>query len=616
MGKRIWTAAGLALAAAMLPGGGPLSAQGETAKNPLREAYFGDLHLHTGMSFDAALASGIQLGPEASYRYAMGEEVEILGRKVRRRAPLDFLSVTDHAEYLGMVMLARDPGGPLADTAWPGEIAKGLGRDSRAGQIMGGGFYGNPEMIPELWRYDLRRSVWSRVVAAAERYNRPGRFTSFVGFEWSHTPGNAHYHRVAIFKGPRYPQLPYSALDSRDVTDLWRYAEAHRKEGIDSLMIPHNSNLSDGFAFNWVDSAGRPLTREFAELAGRNEPLAEITQVKGTSETHPDLSPTDEFAGFELMNHYYYAQPSRLYRPVQGSYVRQALQRGLMLRQKLGVNPWRFGFVGASDFHLAVSGTEEFNYSGALGADDLDQPEALLHPESVQSGGVLNGPLQQISASGITGVWAEANTREDLFAAMRRRETFATSGVRMKLRMFGGWDYRAGLTGRADWLRTAYDRGVPMGGQLAQERGKARAPRFLFDAVKDPDSGNLDRIQLVKLWLEDGEPREKIFEVRWAGERALDAEGRLAPIGNTVDPRTATYSNTIGAVRLTGEWSDPEFDPAVPAIYYARVLEIPTPRWTTYLAARNGLPLAKDVPAAIQERGWTSPIYYLPKGWE
>jgi hypothetical protein len=613
------TIAILALAGTALAATGTLTAQGagDVESNPLRNAYFGDLHLHTGMSFDAAVASGVQLGPEASYRYAKGEEVDVLGRKVRRKAPLDFLAVTDHAEYLGMVLLAQDPDGPLASRGWVEKMSGtgmgGGGPGSQRGAVMGSGFYGNPKSVDDLRDYSLMRGVWNRVIDAAEDAYQPGKFTSFVGFEWSQTPGSAHYHRVAVFRGPTYPKLPFSAVDSRDVTDLWRYAEAHRKEGIDSLMIPHNSNLSDGMAFAFTDTAARPLDKAFVELSARNEPLVEITQVKGTSETHPDLSPTDEFANFELMNHYYYNNPTKLYRPVNGSYVRQALQRGLQLRKKFGIHPWRFGFVGASDFHLAVTGNEEFNYSGALGADNLEEPEALLHPTNVQSGGVLNAPLAQISASGLTGVWAEKNTRESLFDAMRRREVFATSGVRMKVRMFGGWDYANGMTRRDGWLRSAYDKGVPMGGNLSLERGGAKAPHFLFDAIKDPDSGNLDRIQVVKLWLEDGKPMEQVFEVTWSGDRKLDRNGKLPAVGNTVDLNTATYTNTIGAVRLTGEWSDPDFDPAVPAVYYARVLEIPTPRWTTYLAVQNGLPLSEVVPATLQERAWTSPIYYLPE---
>ncbi|HSG34585.1 MAG TPA: DUF3604 domain-containing protein, partial [Sphingomonadaceae bacterium] len=489
-GRRL-TVIGLVVGAGVLAASAALDAQvSNFVPHPQRHAFFGDLHLHTGMSFDAAVASGVQLGPEAAYRFAMGEEVEVLGRKYKRKARLDFLAVTDHAEYLGMVNLARDPEGPLGDTHWPADLATppdgGFG--GAGGQILGSGFSGRTGPFPELRRYDLRRSVWNRVIDAAENYYRPGQFTTFVGFEWSHTPGNAHFHRVTVFPGPTYPDLPFSALDSRDVRDLWRYAESNRANGVDSLMIPHNSNLSDGLAFSYQDSAARWMDREYAEMSARNEPLAEITQTKGTSETHPELSPTDEFADFELMNHYFYNDPTRLYRPIGGSYVREALQRGLILQQKLGVNPFRYGFVGASDYHLAVSGTEEFNRTMALGADDISKPEALLHPDMSGGGGVLNGPTVKISASGITGVWAERNTREAIFAAMKRREVFATSGPRMQVRMFGGWNFARGVTGRDNWADLAYRWGVPMGGNLPSDRQGRAAPTFLFDALKDPDS--------------------------------------------------------------------------------------------------------------------------------
>jgi hypothetical protein len=617
MRRRIGTAIALALAAVALPimAAKPAADSG-IPSNPQRNAYFGDLHLHTGLSFDAAVASGVQLGPEAAYRFAMGEPVEVLGRKVQRKARLDFLAVTDHAEYLGMVQMARDPEGPFKGTHWPEDLKQGpLGSfGGKGGQILGAGFSGRGEQFPDLQQYDLKRAVWNRVIDAAEEFYRPGSFTTFVAFEWSFTPGNAHFHRNVIFPGPSYPDVPFSALDSRDVRDLWKYAEANRRQGIDSLLIPHNPNLSDGLAFSYTDSAGRWMDRAYAEMSSRNEPLVEITQIKGTSETHPELSPNDEFADFELMNHYLYSDPKKLFRPIHGSYVREGLQRGLLIEQKLGVNPFRYGFVGASDYHLAVSGTEEFNRTMALGADDISKPDALLHPPKDAGGGVLNGPLVKVSASGITGVWAERNTRESIFAALKRREVFATSGPRMKVRMFGGWSYPDNLMARDDWVATAYRWGAPMGGQLPADMQGKKAPRFLLDALKDPDSGNLDRIQMIKLWLDkDGNGQERIYDVAWSGERKPGADGKVPAVGNTVDLKTATYTNTIGAVHLATEWTDPDFDPAIPAIYYARVIEIPTPRWSTYLAVQNHLELSPEVPPTLQERAWTSPIYYMPR---
>ncbi len=569
--------------------------------NPLREAYFGDLHLHTSYSLDAA-ASGTNTVPEDAYRYAQGEPINYLGKTIRRRVPLDFLAVTDHAEYLGRARDAIQGKEPFAGTQWPAllnvrsaaEAAKAMnalaGPALREGRRILG--FTDPEPI---------RSNWQDEVAAAQRNYKPGKFTTFVAFEWSATPDGAHLHRNVFFRGPNYPDTPFSTVDSMHQEDLWTYAERWRQQGVDSLLIPHNSNLSQGRAFQLTDSYGQPITREWAERRVRNEPLVEITQNKGTSETRPELSPDDPFAGFELL--------AAEGKDVAGGYVRSGLQRGLLVEQELGVNPMQLGLVGSSDFHSGASASEEDNFGGGLGYGDAqDNPAALL----TQVSPILRAPLTLLSAAGLTGVWAESNTREAIFDALRRREVFATSGPRIKVRMFAGWDLPASLLRRRDWVAQAYRRGQPMGGSLiAGPRG--RAPQFLLHAVKDPRSGNLDRIQIVKLWVENGKAREKLFDVAWSGNRRRDPRtGMVGPVGNTVDVAKASYANSIGTAELVAGWTDPDFKPSQRALYYARVIEIPTPRWPAYLAARNGLSLPAGDQAWLQERAWTSPVWYRP----
>ena len=566
--------------------------------NPLRNAYFGDLHLHTGYSFDAA-ASRTNTTPEDSYRFALGQTVNYRGQMVRRNTPLDFLAVTDHAEYLGVYPRSPPPIRFLPTIYWDQLLS--FGRKTRRQRLLGrftsSAFGGRTPPAREYLDEHRVRENWRREIDAAQAYYRPGKFTTFAAFEWSPFYAGAHLHRNVIFRGPSFPERTFSSLDSRKPEDLWAYAEANRRRGIDSILIPHSSNLSDGLMFANRDSWGVPITRAYAETRIRNERLVEITQNKGTSETRPELSPTDEFANFER-----YTSAQTPIAP--GSLVRKAYGRGLEIQSRVGVNPFGFGLVGASDFHSGVSASEESNYPGALGANDSQQFPAW----------VLKSEVVTLSAGGLTGVWAERNTREALFDALKRKEVFATTGVRVRVRMFAGFSYAPGLVRRADWLKQAYALGVPMGGDLPSRlRGQRSPPRFLLQAVKDPDSGNLDRIQVVKVWYSGGAIHEHVFDAVWSGGRKPDSRtGALPPVGNTVDVRTATYTNSIGATVLEGEWSDPQFDPSAPAIYYARVLEIPTPRWSTYLAVRSRLPLTTLAPPTLQERAWTSPVFYTP----
>lgn len=575
------------------------------AQPPERDAFFGDLHLHTGLSFDAA-ASGTDTTPDDAYRYGRGEAVEYMGRRVQRRVPLDFLAVTDHAEYLNIAPLAADPNGPFAGTRWSAAIAEVADNTLGFMQIFSGSaFRGTEDPIPEFTTDALIRSNWQIEIDAAERHYEPGTFTTFVAYEWSPMPGGAHLHRNVIFEGPEYPKRPFSALDSQRPEDLWTYVETLRDRGIDSVLIPHNPNLSQGLMFSILDSNGEPMTREYAERRLLNERAVEIAQNKGTSETRPAFSPEDAFADFELMS-----LPAEQGADPAGGYARKALGRGLAIEARLGINPFRLGLVGSTDFHSGVSSTEEDNFPGGLGrSDDMTDPDRVLNTINPVAG----APATIFSAGALTGIWAERNTRESLFAALKRREVFATSGTRMRVRLFAGFDFDDDLLERPDWADEAYRRGVPMGAALLPGFDRSSLLKLVVQGVRDPAGANLDRVQIVKIWLEAGAARETVVDIVWAGRRTRDpATGSVPPIADTVDLETATFDNATGAPELAAVWTDADFDPAVPAIYYARVLEIPTPRWSTYLAVRNGLPISKDVPATIQERAWSSPIFYTP----
>lgn len=585
-----------------LVGGIPLvSGQSDTDGSGERSAFFGELHIHTSLSFDAR-NGGTDTMPEDAYRFAMGEEYEVSGTSLRLKTPLDFLAVTDHSEYMGMVRMAEDPNGPFADTQWPAVLG------SRTPEALAerrrftlSGFYGWDAPMTEFLDPTLKRDAWQTVIDAAEKFNRPGEFTTFVAYEWSLMPDRAHYHRNVIFLGPDYPETPFSSLDSPQPEDLWRFIEDQRNKGMDAILIPHNANLSNGGMFPVSDSYGNIIDAEYAELRARNEVLVEVTQNKGTSETHPALSPEDEFAGFEIMEH----NIDGVIGSREGSYARNALRRGLEIENRSGVNPYAFGMIGSSDLHGGLSGTDEDNYFGTLGMSAEQARNQLTNFSAL-----MGAPVTVVSAGGIAGVWAEENTRESIFAAFKRRETFATSGPRIRVRFFGG-EFPAGITAENDWVERAYAEGVSMGSNITLNNSDGQI-RFLLQAVADPEGANLDRIQIVKVWFANGESHEKVFDVTWSGNREPGADGKVPAVGNTVNPETASYTNTIGALVLTAEWIDPEFEADQSAVYYARVLEIPTPRWSTYLAARNQLPLSENAPASIQERAWSSPIFYKP----
>jgi hypothetical protein len=578
-------------------------AEARPAPNPLKNAYFGDLHLHSGYSMDA-FAFGTRTTPEDSYKYAMGQTVEYMGKPQKRIAPLDFLAVTDHAEYLGVVRDTIDPNGPFAKSPWYATMTSTDPAVSATAfrKLIGSTVVNKP--LPEFNDPKLVRSAWEKYAAISDQYYKPGKFTTFVGFEWTSAPQFQNLHRCVIF-ADKGPAIPYTAFESVDPEDLWRYLEAQRKLGLDVIAVPHNGNASNGLMFSTKNMSGKPITRDYAERRMANEPLAEIIQAKGQTDTSPALSPTDEFANFEMW--YYLIGSDKKANSATGSYLRQAYGVGQEQQAKLGVNPFKFGIEAGTDFHSGITSTEPSNYPGSHGNQDSDPKTVVTATTSV--GGE---PPTALSSGGLTGVWAEENTRESIFAAFKRKETFGTSGTRIKARMFAGWSYPKDMTTQADWVKAAYSGGVPQGGDLVPQAG-ATAPTFVVHAIKDPDSGNLDRIQIIKISTKNGKSKESVYDVVWSGDRKPDPKtGRVPAVGNTVDIKAATYTNSIGSTELIGEWTDPSFDPQAHATYFARVLEIPTPRWSTYWAAKLNVPPNPNVAETVQQRAWTSPVWYTP----
>ncbi len=589
---------------------------GQTADfNENRNAYFGDLHIHTSWSFDAFIFN-VRTSPDDAYRFGKGEAIPHTGGKpIQMGRPLDFMAVTDHAEYMGIMMQMQDEENPLAQL----EIAKMINNPDRAISLKAFGKIGlslaTSWPYEELLQQDIIQTTWQRAVAAADRHYEPGKFTTFPAYEWTSAPAEVlmtnqyaqNLHRNVVFKGGKVSGIPFSAFNSQDPEGLWAWMDKERAKGIEVMAIPHNANMSNGLMYNVETRSGKALTTAYAQSRSRNEPINEVVQIKGQSMTHPALSPNDEFADYEVYAYTFSTSfPAPPSQP-KYSYVRGALKDGLAFEKTLGTNPFKFGFIGSSDSHNAATAVEEDNYFGKLGVVDAT-PEIRIAENNLR-------PAKYWSAAGLAGVWAKENTREAIFEAMERKETFATSGPRIKLRFFAGWNLEVdSLTGN-DWLTKAYQNGVPMGSDLNRLPSTVdRPPSFVIQAIKDAEGANLDRVQVIKGYLDkEGNPQEKIFEVVWAGDRTIGANGKLPAIGNTVDIATATYTNDIGAVSLQTIWTDPEFDATQSAFYYLRVLEIPTPRWTTYDAATLGVAPPTDVPVTIQERAWSSPIWYTPR---
>jgi hypothetical protein len=579
-------------------------------KNPERNVYYGETHVHTSWSFDAFAFGTTLTGPETFYQYALGKPTPHPGGyQVRITKPLDWGAVTEHSEYMGMIQEAMDPASPLRKNS--PLLAEALRVGVRAEPMLAfkalSITIAKGHAIKQLTDPAVVAPVWRRIVDIADKYYQPGKFTTFAAYEWTSTPNAKNLHRNIFFlDSKKVPQVPFTPLDSVDPRELWRWMDAQRKAGNELLAISHNANLSDGLMFpTEVDLTGRPIDRAWAEARLRNEPLTEMKQVKGQSETTPGLSPNDEFANYEIF--VWQLLGAKGAPREYGSYVRQAYRDGLAMEQALGFNPYKFGLVSGSDSHVSVVPYRQKNFFGVHGTVD-DTPE-----KRVSGAAVLGLNSLWVTPAGLSAVWAEENTREAIFAAMKRKETYSTSGVRIPVRFFGGWALDAALLRQKGWVKTAYSQGVPMGADLPPPR--AKAPSFVVWATKDPDSANLDRIQIIKGWSKSGQSFEKIYDVAWAGRRKPDpATGKLPLIGSTVNLANGTYTNTIGAVELKAVWTDPDFDPSLDAFYYVRVLEIPTPRWSTIQAVKLGRvpPSGAGFGPTIQERAWSSPIWYTP----
>jgi hypothetical protein len=583
---------------------------------------FGDTHLHTGFSMDAG-AFGARLTPRDAYKFARGEEITSnSGQPVKLSRPLDFLVVADHSDGMGFFPLLMSGDPTLLATPqgrrWYDLIRGGKGAEAAFDIIRSFGEQKLPSGFP-LPGTTAYRNAWHEAIKAAEAYNEPGRFTAFIGFEWTSNTGGNNLHRNVIFRGNGTQAAlvePYTTmppLGSDNPVDLWKYMAATQdKTGSEVLAIAHNGNLSNGRMFPMVEAFGRKIDREYAQNRARWEPLYEMTQTKGTGEAHPFLSPNDEFAGFELWDKSNLdGSVPKTKDMLEFEYARSALKNGLRLEDVLGVNPYKFGMIGSSDAHTGLAAMEEDNFFGKT-APQEPSPERMTKVFFADPKTGVKVMDWEVGASGYAAVWATENTREAIFDAMKRRETYATTGPRMAVRFFGGWDFVATDAHNRMPAAVGYAKGVPMGGDLAKAPD-GKAPTFLVGALKDAIGANLDRIQVVKGWVDkDGKTQEKVYDVAWSGNRKPGADGKVPPVGSTVDVANATWTNTIGAPELIAVWKDPQFDPKLRAFYYARVIEIPTPRWTAYDAKRFGVKPLPETRMTLQERAYTAPIWYTP----
>jgi len=585
--------------------------------NPERDAYFGETHLHTSWSVDAWVMGNRITGPDDALKYAQGQTIKHpLGFDIKIDTPLDFMGVTDHSEYVGVTREANIPGSYVSKLP---EAQPMIMKDPNSSEEQNRVFsyllkLAASPPVKAFMDPKVTSTVWKSNVKIADENNHPGKFTAFCSYEWTSMPGQRNLHRNVFFRAcDKVPDYPFSSLDSKRPTDLWAWMDAQRKAGNELLAISHNANVSDGWMYPIdIDNAtGRPIDAAWAAARDRNERLIEIKQGKGQSETHPLLSPTDEFANYELYQTIL-GQPANVGRidHITGSFARQALKDGIAMQDVRGYNPYKLGMAGGSDSHNSAGPYRQDNFFG-LHADADGTVERRF--AGVLIGGTMDVRLE--NPGGLTGVWAEENTRASLWDAMYRKETFGVSGPHIKVRFFGGWGYSKDIANAGDWVKQSYAGGVPMGADLSPmpSGGKGTAPTFVVWAVKDPTSANLDRIQIIKGWTQSGQSFEKIYDVAWSGDRQPDKWTRRVPsIQSTVDIEKATYTNSVGSVELKGVWSDPEFDASQHAFYYVRVLEIPTPRWTLIQAVKSGLPPPDVVPLTGQERAWTSPIWYTP----
>jgi len=627
---------GVTLGAALFAAAGPGASEPYSPyanDEHANRVFWGDTHVHSSWSPDAGGSGNERLTPLDAFRFAKGEPIVAHnGETVRLRRPLDFLLVSDHSEYLGLYPMLEE-GFPALMATETGKRWKGLIEAGRRGRV-GGEFamslaagkdvIGDRSFVPH---------VWKQVVDNAERMNEPGKFTAFIGYEWTSMPATANLHRNVIFRdgADRTRDLvPFSSVESQDPEALWGYlADYEARTGGRAMSIPHNGNMSAGRMFETTRFDGSPQTKSYAEARSRFERVVEATQIKGDGEADPKSSPDDEFADFENWDAY---AGMGVMGPHEdwmyaGEYVRPALGRGLALERALGANPFAFGLIGSTDAHTSLATADDADFWGKFSSNepyagraedpfaDLDMPEAASFDFDVSPRELPDQLFtRSLVASGYAAVWARENTRAAIFDAMARRETYATTGPRMVVRFFGGFGYDEDDAFAPDLARVGYAGGVPMGGELAREK-EGQTPRFLVSILSDPEGAHLDRAQIVKQWLDpaSGDVEERIYDVAVSDGRTIGDDGRCRePVGNTVDVERARYRNSIGDASLVASWIDPDFDPAAPAVYYLRVLEIPTPRWTTYDAVKFGTPRPEGVPATLQQRAYTSPIWYRP----
>ncbi|WP_223794384.1 DUF3604 domain-containing protein [Marinobacter sp. F4216] len=589
-----------------------------------QRVFWGDTHLHTALSTDAGMV-GNTLGLEEAYRFALGDMVVASnGVRARLQRPLDFLVVADHAENLGLAPMIAERNPDLLATDFGRKIAQLVydGKFGDAYALWGEGMTLGEDPLAE--ETELLRTMWERVTKAAEQYNDPGKFTALIGFEWTASPNGNNMHRNVIFRDGKDEAdqiVPISNYDSSDPEDLWAWMQAYEeKTGGRALAIPHNGNLSNGLMFDDETLSGKGIDRDYAERRMRWEPVYEVTQMKGDGEAHPALSPNDEFADYGTWDKGSFGTEPKTQDMLPREYAREAYKRGLQYEEDLGVNPFKFGMIGSTDSHTSLATTEENNYFGkATPVEPTASPERFEEKITgfLQEPGGPDVTIRHLNSlsSGLAAVWATDNTREAIWDALNRKEVYATTGTRITVRMFAGWDFEESEVQRPDFAKTGYVRGVPMGGDL-KNAPDGKAPTFMIRALRDVDGANLDRILIVKGWMDgDGELHEQVYDVLCSDDRATNDQHQCEkPVGNTVDVEEATYSNSIGDALMLAYWKDPDFDAQQRAFYYVRVLEIPTPRWSTYDAAFFGVDLPEDVEPTHQERAYTSPVWYTPGG--
>ncbi|WP_224489224.1 DUF3604 domain-containing protein [Robertkochia flava] len=592
----------------------------DIAVNPLKEAYFGDTHVHTGWSFDAGL-DGATLTPEDAYRYAMGEEVTSnSGIKTRIKKPYDWFLISDHSDGMGTINEVIDGNPEMMESdilkGWNEAFASGEESAAAAAKSEVINLQSNGQLPEQVMDPKWMKTAWNKTIDAAEKFNQPGKFTTFTAYEWTvNAGGGDNLHRNIIYRDggdKARGVLPLTTFETEEPKKLWAWMANYEQQTGDRVFaIPHNGNMSNGRMYEEQQFDGTPMTKEWAETRQKYERLMELFQYKGQSEAHPWLSPEDEFADYELWDRgNLVLKPKTSKEAWKTEYYREGLKSGMRIEQELGANPFMYGSNSASDTHTALSSLDESEFYGKFKTVEPSNAERWKFPLVEGNNDAYQG--WEMAASGTMGVWAESNTREALWEAMYNRETFSTTGPRLKMRFFGGFGITEGDMG-PEMAKAGYDKGVPMGSVLNGGQGD-QSPGFLIHVVKDPDGANLDRVQVIKGWVDaNGKTQEKIYEAAWAGDRELDGNGKLPAVGNTVNMETAAYTNDIGAAELTTFWSDPDFDPSLQAFYYVRVLEIPTPRWTLFDKIRHDLDLPDEVPLVHQERGVSSPIWYTPE---